>query len=251
MRYLRQIPVIGEEGQRKLRRAKVLVVGAGGLGSAAIAYLACAGVGKLGIADGDAVEEHNLQRQIIHAGRVGMNKAKSARIFVEELNPEVDVEDYPFHITPDNAVEIVKRYDVVVSCPDDFATRLLLNDTCKMLGKPMVHAAIYAFEGEAITIVDSPCYRCLYMKFPRMEGEHARAVMGFTAGLFGCIQASEAIKLILGMEVLSGRMLRADLRTMEFFEIKIDRNPECPTCSGKLKGIFPENYRSGEIVRFD
>ncbi len=251
MRYLRQIQVIGEEGQRRIRRAKVLVVGAGGLGSSAIAYLAGAGVGKLGIVDGDRVEEHNLQRQIIHAGRIGMNKAESAKRFVEDLNPEVEVDAYPFHINPDNVVEIVKEYDVVVSCPDDFNTRLMLNDACKILGKPMVHAAIYGFEGEAITIVDSPCYRCLYMSFPRMEGEHARAVMGFTAGVFGCIQASEAIKLILGMEVLKGRLLRADLRAMEFFEVRVERNPKCPTCGGRLKGIFPENYKSGEIVRYE
>ena len=251
MRYIRQIPIIGEEGQKKLMKAKVLVVGAGGLGSSVIAYLASAGVGKLGIADGDVVEEHNLQRQIIHAGNIGMNKAESAKKFVEKLNPDVDVVAYPFNINPSNVLEIVKDYDIVVSCPDNFGTRLLLNDACRILGKPMVHAAIFGFEGEAMTIVDTPCYRCLYTTFPKMEGGAATAVMGFTAGLFGCIQASEAIKLILGMEVLKGRLLRIDLRTMEFFDVEISTNPNCPICNGRLRKIYPENYEGDNVVRLD
>ncbi len=250
-RYVRQIPVIGEEGQEKLMKAKVLVVGAGGLGSPVIAYLAAAGIGKLGIVDGDVVEEHNLQRQIIHAGNVGMNKAESAKKFVEKLNPDVEVAAYPFDIDPSNVLEIVKEYDVVVSCPDNFRTRLLLNDACKILGKPMVHAAILGFEGEATTIVDTPCYRCLYTTFPKVD-KTAIAVVGVTAGFFGCIQASEAIKLILGMDVLKGRMLRCDLRTMEFFEIEISTNPDCPVCSGKLRNIYPENYEDEcEVVKLD
>ncbi len=251
-RYIRQLPIIGEDGQKKLMKAKVLVVGAGGLGSPVIAYLAAAGVGKLGIVDGDVVEEHNLQRQIIHVGNVGMNKAESAKRFVEKLNPDVEVIAYPFNINPFNVLEIVKEYDVIVSCPDNFSTRLLLNDACKILGKPMVHAAIFGFEGEAMTIVDTPCYRCLYTTFPKIEGEIATATMGFTAGFFGCIQASEAIKLILGMDVLKDRLLRIDLRTMEFFEVEVSTNPNCPVCNGKLKNIYPENYE-GEcrIVRLD
>jgi len=230
-RYLRQLELIGEEGQRKISKAKVLVVGAGGLGSPVIAYLAGAGVGKLGIADGDIVEEHNLQRQIIHAGKVGMNKAESAKEFVESINPDVEVVAYPFHVTSENVEDLVKEYDIVVSCPDNFKTRLLLNDACIKFGKPMVHGAIYGFEGEIMTITGSPCYRCLYMSFPKVDAS-AIAVMGFTAGFFGCIQASETIKLILGMEVLEGKLFRGDLRSMEFFTIEIKPNPNCPTCSG-------------------
>ncbi len=242
-RYIRQIPIIGEEGQKKLKKAKVLVVGAGGLGSPVISYLAAAGVGRMGIVDGDLVEEHNLQRQIIHAGNVGMNKAESAKAFVERLNPEVKVEAYPFNITPENVLEIVKKYDVIVSCPDNFETRLLLNDACRILGRPMVHAAIFGFEGEAMTIVDTPCYRCLYSSFPKVD-RTSTAVMGFTAGFFGCVQASETVKLILGMEVLRGKLFRGDLRTMEFFEVEIDTNPNCPVCKGEIKEIIPENYKN-------
>ncbi len=251
-RYIRQIPLIGEEGQERLMRAKVLVVGAGGLGSPVISYLAAAGIGKLGIVDGDVVEEHNLQRQVIHAGNVGMNKAESAKMFVERLNPDVEVEAYPFDIDPSNVIEIVKDYDVVVSCPDNFKTRLLLNDACRILGKPLVHAAIFGFEGEATTIVDTPCYRCLYATFPKVEEVKDTPVMGFTAGFFGCIQASETVKLILGMDVLKGRLFRGDLRTMEFFEIEVSTNPKCPVCSGKLRRIHPENYEgSCEVVKLD
>jgi len=251
-RYIRQIPIIGEDGQKKLMKAKVLVVGAGGLGSPVIAYLAAAGIGRLGIVDGDVVEEHNLQRQIIHAGNVGMNKAESAKKFVEMLNPDVEVIAYPFNIDPSNVLEIVREYDVVVSCPDNFSTRLLLNDACKILRKPMVHAAIFGFEGEAMTIVDTPCYRCLYTTFPKIEEEISTAIMGFTAGFFGCIQASEVIKIVLGKDVLKGRLLRVDLQTMEFFEIEVSTNPNCPICSGKLKNIYPENYEGEcKVVRLD
>jgi adenylyltransferase/sulfurtransferase len=250
-RYIRQISMIGEDGQRIISKAKVLVVGAGGLGCPVISYLASAGVGKLGIVDGDVVEEHNLQRQIIHAGNVGMNKAESAKMFVERLNPDVDVVAYPFNVTPSNVLDLVKEFDIVVSCPDNFAVRFLLNDACKILGKPMVHSAIFGFEGEAMTIVDTPCYRCVYPEAPT-ESDPA-PIMGFTAGFFGCVQTAEAIKLILGMDgILKGRILRADLSTMEFFEIEISTNPNCPVCNGKLKNIYPENYEGRcKIVKLD
>ncbi|AEA47275.1 HesA/MoeB/ThiF family protein [Archaeoglobus veneficus] len=248
-RYIRQISVIGYDGQKRLQKAKILVVGAGGLGSSVIAYLAAAGVGKLGIMDGDVVEEHNLQRQIIHGGNVGINKAESAKLFVERLNPDVEVEVYPFRITPSNVMDIVGDYDIVVSCPDNLTTRYVLNDACRLLGKPIVHAAIHGFEGEAMTVIGTPCYRCV---FPRARSEEKPGVIGPVAGLFGCIQAVEAIKLVLGMEVLSGRLLRADLRSMEFYEISISNNPECPVCSGRLKGIFEENYVNDcRVVRFE
>lgn len=232
--------VFGEEGQKKLFKAKVLVVGAGGLGSAVIQYLAAAGIGKLGIVDGDVVEEHNLQRQTIHAGNVGMNKAESAKLFVEKLNPEVEVLAYPFNIAPKNVLEIIKNYDVVVSCPDNFKVRYLLNDACKIEEKPFIHAAIYGFEGEAFTVIDTPCYRCLFPQAPEING---LAVIGSTAGLFGCIQASETIKVITGYgNPLEGKLLRIDLSTMEFFEVKFKTNPNCPVCNGKLKEIYEENY---------
>jgi adenylyltransferase/sulfurtransferase len=248
-RYIRQImiPEFGEEGQKKLLKARVLVVGVGGLGSAVIAYLAAAGVGKIGIADGDIVEESNLQRQTIHAGKIGMNKAESAKDFVEGLNLDVDVVTHSFNITPHNVMDVIADYDVIVSCPDNLVTRYVLNDACKITGKPMVHAAIYGFEGEAMTIT-SPCYRCIFPKAPKIE---AHGVMGFTAGFFGCIQAAETIKLIVGLPTLEGRLLRADLLSMEFFEVEVSINPNCPLCSGKLKKIYVENYtESCRVVKY-
>ena len=213
--------VFGEEGQKKLFDAEVLVVGAGGLGSAVIQYLAAAGVGTLGIVDGDVVEESNLQRQIIHAGNIGMNKAESAKLFVEKLNPDVHVKTYPFNITPENVLEIVKNYDVVISCPDNFKVRYLLNDACRIKGKPFIHAAIYGFEGEALTVIYTPCYRCLFPEAPEIT---VSAVIGSTAGVFGCIQASEVIKVITGYgDLLEGKLLRIDFSTMEFFEIALKR----------------------------
>lgn len=247
-RYSRQIMVFGEEGQKKLFNAKVLIVGAGGLGSVVIQYLAAAGVGELGIVDGDVVEESNLQRQTIHAGNIGMNKAESAKLFVRKLNPHVRVKAYPFNITPENVLEIVKNYDVVVSCPDNFKVRYLLNDACRIEKKPFIHAAIYGFEGEAFTVINTPCYRCIYPEAPEITGS---AVIGSTAGLFGCIQASETIKVIAKYgSLLEGKLLRIDLSTMEFFEVNFKTNPNCPVCSGKLREIHAENYEgSYRVVR--
>ena len=239
--------VFGEEGQKKIFESKVLVVGAGGLGSPVIAYLAAAGIGTLGIVDGDVVEESNFQRQIIHAGREGVNKAESAKKFVEELNPDVEVVVYPFNITPEN-VEILKEYDIVVGCPDNFRTRYILNDACVLYKKPFVHAAVYAYEGEVSTFVGTPCYRCYLPKAPK---EHGRAIVGATAGVFGSLQASEVIKLITGSDVLKGKILRGDLYTMNFLEIDLQPRKDCPVCSGKLKGIFSENYENDcRIVKF-
>jgi adenylyltransferase/sulfurtransferase len=250
-RYLRQImvPEFGEKGQEKLSRAKILVVGAGGLGSTAIAYLAAAGVGEIGIVDGDVVEESNLQRQTIHAGNVGLNKAESAKKFVEELNPYVSVRSYPFYVTAENVIYLVEEYDIVVSCPDNFKVRYLLNDACRVLDKTLIHAAIYSFEGEAMTIEKPPCYRCLFSEAP-IETENP--VMGFTAGFFGCVQAAESIKTVVGLSTLNGKYLRVDLLTMDFMLAEIKQNPECPVCSGKLSGIYPENYGgSCRIVRLE
>jgi adenylyltransferase/sulfurtransferase len=243
------VPEFGEKGQEKLFKAKILVVGAGGLGSSAIAYLAAAGVGKLGIVDGDVVEERNLQRQIIHAGKIGMNKAESAKKFAEELNPDVEVSSYPFNVTPENAMGLIEGYDVVLFCPDNFKARYILNDACRILNKPFVQSAVYAFEGEVMTVRHSPCYRCV---FPQAPEKLDSAIMGFTAGFFGCIQAAEAIKLVSGLPVLDGKYLRVDLLSMDFVVMDIKQNPECPVCSGKLSDIYPENYKGNcKVIRFD
>ena len=249
-RYIRQIEVIGEEGQKKLLKARVLVVGAGGLGSAVIAYLASAGVGKIGIVDGDTVEDSNLQRQIIHVGKIGMNKAKSAEEFVKKLNPDVEVVTYPFEITPQNVNEIIKDYDIVVGCPDSFRVRYILNDACALNKKPYVHGAVYAFEGEVGVFFGNPCYRCYLPIAPK---DHGKGIIGSVAGVFGCLQATEVIKLITGYgEVLRGKILRIDLSSMEFLEISVKPMRMCPICSDKLKGIFEENYiGSCEVKRFE
>ncbi|RLI79498.1 adenylyltransferase [Archaeoglobales archaeon] len=250
-RYIRQVkmPEIGENGQEKLFNSKVLVIGAGGLGSAAIAYLAAAGVGELGIVDGDTVAESNLQRQIIHAGNVGMNKAKSAKIFVEKLNPEVKVSTYPFNITPDNALDLIGEYDVIVLCPDNLPTRYLVNDACMILKKPFIHSAVYKFEGELMTVTGSPCYRCMFPDVPEELVENA--VIGTTVGFFGCLQALEAIKLIVGLPVLSGKYIRINTSKLDFLFFDIEKDQKCPVCNGKLRGIYPENYtQSCKIIKF-
>ncbi len=239
-KYERQIEVFGFEGQEKLVESSVLVVGAGGLGSPVIAYLAAAGVGRIGIVDGDVVEKSNLQRQIIHAGNVGVNKAESAASFVEKLNPDVVLDIYPYSVTPRNALKLIEPYDVVVGCPDSFRVRYLINDASMLLGKPFVHAAVYAWEGEVSVFYGKPCYRCYLPSAPASEGS---AIVGATAGVFGSMQAVEVIKILTGSgEVLKGRMIRGDLSRMEFFTFSIPENSECPVCSGKLKGIFDENY---------
>ncbi len=246
-RYERQLLVIGEKGQEKLANASVLVVGAGGLGSAAITYLAAAGVGRIGIVDGDIVEESNLQRQIIHGGRVGENKAESAAEFVESLNPDVVVDVYPYRLTPENALKIIEPYDVVVGCPDNFRTRYIISDACSLLRKPFVHAAVYAWEGELAVFSGSPCYRCY---LPRAPDEHGRAIIGSTAGVFGCLQASEVIKIVTGCgNPLIGQVFRLDLKSFESLKFRIRADPECAVCNGELRGIFRENYEGRCEIR--
>ncbi|WP_456467643.1 HesA/MoeB/ThiF family protein [Archaeoglobus sp.] len=254
-RYKRQIEVFGISGQEKLTKAKVLVIGAGGLGSPVIAYLAAAGVGRIGIVDGDSVEESNLQRQIIHAGNLNENKAESAAKFVEKLNPDVVVDIYPYSINPKNAVDLIEPYDVVVGCPDSFRVRYLINDACMLLKKPFVHAAVYGWEGELSVFTGKPCYRCYLPKAPEESGSaiSGRAIIGATAGTFGAMQAAEVIKLVTESgDVATGRIVRGDLSTMEFFSFGIPENPECPVCSGKLREILEENYTGRcEIRRYE
>ncbi|AIY89456.1 HesA/MoeB/ThiF family protein [Geoglobus acetivorans] len=244
-RYHRQIiiPFFGEEGQKRLEKARVIVIGAGGLGSPVITYLAAAGVGRIGVVDHDKVEVTNLNRQTIHAGRTGENKAISAVKYIHQLNPEIEAVAYPFMLSPDNILEIFRDWDVVVSCVDSMRLRYLINDACFLLKKPMIHAAVFETEGEAITFTyqnGSPCYRCIY---PRAIEHETPGIFGFTAGFFGTIQAAETIKLLSEFgDILEGRMIRVDLASMEWYEIKVRQRDNCELCSGKIREINPERY---------
>lgn len=238
-RYSRHllIPEVGEEGQRKLLDAKVLLVGAGGLGSPAALYLAAAGVGTLGIVDADIVDDSNLQRQVVHTtDRVGMPKVESARIAIEAINPDVKVVKHEVRLDQSNVLDIFKDYDVILDGTDNFATRYLINDACVLLDKPNVHGSIFRFEGQATTFVphQGPCYRCLFPTPPPPELAPSCAeagVLGLLPGTVGIIQATETAKLILGIgEPLIGRLLTYDALDMEFRELRLSRDPECPMC---------------------
>lgn len=242
IRYSRHflLPEVGEEGQAKLLGAKVLMVGAGGLGSPSAYYLAAAGVGTLGIIDNDVVDISNLQRQILHANdRVGMPKVESAKKTLEALNPDVKVIPYQAKLTSDNIMEILKDYDLVVDGCDNFPTRYLVNDACVLSGKPNVHGSIFQFEGQATVFYpgEGPCYRCLYPEPPPAEMAPSCAeagVLGVLPGLIGVIEALEAIKLILGKgDTLVGRLLCFNTLTMEINTLKLRRDPNCPLCGDK------------------
>ncbi len=239
IRYSRHflLPEVGEDGQAKLLQAKVLMVGAGGLGSPAAYYLAAAGVGTLGIIDNDVVDISNLQRQILHANdRVGMPKVESAKKTFEGLNPDVKVIPYQAKLTSDNIMEILKDYDLVVDGCDNFPTRYLVNDACVLTGKPNVHGSIFQFEGQATVFYPGkgPCYRCLYPEPPPAEMAPSCAeagVLGVLPGLIGVIEALEAVKLILGKgDSLVGRLLHFNTLTMEINTLKLRRDPNCPMC---------------------
>jgi len=238
-RYSRQllIPEIGQKGQRKLLDARVLMIGAGGLGSPAALYLAAAGVGTLGLVDDDVVDESNLQRQVLHtAARVGMGKTESAELTLNALNPDVAVIRHPMRLGADNVEALVAAYDVIVDGTDNFETRYLLNDASVAYRKPVVHGSIYRWDGQVTTFVpyEGPCYRCLYPTQPPDELAPACAVagvLGVLPGIIGLLQANEAIKLILGVgETLAGRMLLFDAMTTSFDEIRLWRDPACPAC---------------------
>jgi sulfur-carrier protein adenylyltransferase/sulfurtransferase len=238
-RYSRHllIPEVGEDGQRKLLEAKVLLVGAGGLGSPAALYLAAAGVGTLGIVDADIVDESNLQRQVVHTtDRVGMPKVESARVAIEALNPDVNVVKHETRLDQSNVLDIFAGYDVILDGTDNFATRYLINDACVLLDKPNVHGSIFRFEGQATTFIphEGPCYRCLFPTPPPPELAPSCAeagVLGLLPGTVGIIQATETAKLILGIgEPLVGRLLTYDALEMEFRELRLSRDPECPMC---------------------
>jgi adenylyltransferase/sulfurtransferase len=239
IRYSRHflLPEVGEDGQAKLLQAKVLMVGAGGLGSPSAYYLAAAGVGTIGIIDNDVVDISNLQRQILHANdRVGMPKVESAKKTLEGLNPDVKVIPYQAKLTSENIMEILKDYDLVVDGCDNFPTRYLVNDACVLGGKPNVHGSIFQFEGQATVFYPGrgPCYRCLYPEPPPAEMAPSCAeagVLGVLPGLIGTIEALEAIKIILGKgDSLIGQLLCFNTLTMEINNLKLRRDPNCPMC---------------------
>ena len=239
-RYSRHllIPEVGEAGQLKLLHSKVLLIGAGGLGSPASLYLAAAGVGRLGIVDADVVDESNLQRQIVHSTeRLGEAKVDSAKRTVEALNPDVDVVAYNERLTSENVERILADgWDVIVDGADNFPTRYLVNDASVWHDIPVVHGSIYRFEGQVTVFKpgDGPCYRCLFPAPPPPELAPSCAeggVLGVLPGIIGSLQASEALKLLLGIgEPLIGRLLLFDALTAEFNEVSIRRDPECPVC---------------------
>jgi len=238
-RYSRHIilPGVGGLGQTKLLEAKVLLVGAGGLGSPAAFYLAAAGIGTLGIIDADVVDVSNLQRQILHASAdVGRPKTASAKETLGALNPEVDVVMYQELLTSSNILDLIKKYDVVVDGCDNFPTRYLVNDACVMANIPNVHGSIFRFEGQATVFKPhvGPCYRCLYPEPPppgMVPSCQEGGVLGVLPGLIGTIQAIETIKLILGVgKPLVGRLLLYDALKMHFREVKLRRDSACPLC---------------------
>ena len=238
-RYSRHLilPEVGMEGQQKLKAAKVLCVGTGGLGSPLALYLAAAGIGTLGLVDFDVVDASNLQRQIIHStSDIGRKKIDSATEKLTALNPALEVVKHETMLTSANALDILKDYDIVADGTDNFPTRYLVNDACVLLGKPNAYGSIFRFEGQASVFAtkDGPCYRCLYPEPPPpglvpscAEG----GVLGILPGLVGVIQATEVIKLILGTgEPLIGRLLLVDSLAMKFRELKLRKNPDCPVC---------------------
>jgi molybdopterin/thiamine biosynthesis adenylyltransferase/rhodanese-related sulfurtransferase len=238
-RYSRHVllPEVGLAGQQKLLASKVVCIGAGGLGSPSSMYLAAAGIGTLGLVDDDVVDASNLQRQILHGtDRLGTPKVESAERTLKNLNPDVRVEKHRARLTSANAIDLLRPYDVIIDGADNFATRYLVNDVALLLGKPVVHASIFRFEGQ-LTVFPangSPCYRCLYPEPPPPEDAPSCAeggVLGVLPGILGVLQATEAIKLILGIgQTLAGRLLVYDALATKFRELKLRRDPKCPTC---------------------
>jgi sulfur-carrier protein adenylyltransferase/sulfurtransferase len=266
-RYSRHLilPEVGMEGQQRLKAARVLCIGAGGLGSPLAFYLAAAGVGTLGIVDFDVVDASNLQRQIIHSTKdIGRKKLDSAEEKLKALNPALNLVKHDTMLSSSNALEIFKDYDIVADGTDNFPTRYLVNDACVLLGKPNVYGSIFRFEGQASVFAteQGPCYRCLYPEPPPpglvpscAEG----GVLGILPGLVGVIQATEAIKLILGNgEPLIGRLLLVDALNMRFRELKLRKNPDCPVCGThptvtqlidyqQFCGILPESRQPASL----
>lgn len=238
-RYSRHLilPDVGMAGQQKLKNSSVLMIGAGGLGSPVGMYLAAAGIGRIGIVDYDVVDETNLQRQIMHGtSDVGRSKLESARTTLQDINPYLQIDGYEVPFTSENALEIMQGYDIVIDGTDNFPTRYLVNDACVMLGKPNIYGSIFRFEGQVSVFATEggPCYRCLYPEPPPpglvpscAEG----GVLGILPGTIGALQATEGIKVLLGIgDPLIGRLLIYDALAMEFTELKVRKNPNCPVC---------------------
>ena len=250
-RYQRHLSLreVGFKGQQKLLASKVLCVGAGGLGSPALYYLAAAGVGTIGIAEGDVVDDSNLQRQILHFTEdVGRPKLASAREKLEKINPDVKVVEHPGWLTAENALEIISQYDFVLDGTDNFPAKFLINDACVIAGKPFSHAGILRFEGQAMTVVPgkSRCYRCLFREPPPAEAVPSCAeagVLGAIAGVMGTLQATEALKCLLGKgDLLTDRLLIFDALAMRFREIKGARDPGCAVCGDHPTITAPIDY---------
>lgn len=245
-RYSRHtlLPEVGVDGQVKMLNAKVLLLGAGGLGAPTALYLAAAGIGTLGLVDDDVVDASNLQRQVIHnTERIGMAKTASARIFIEGLNPDVHVVEHNGRLDASNILDVIENYDIIVDGADNFPTRYLLNDASVRLRKPVVSASILGFDGQISTFApyEGPCYRCLYPTPPPAElapSCSANGVLGVMAGTMGTLQANEVIKLILGKgEPLIGRLLLYDALGTRFTELKVRRDPDCPICGEQAEEI--------------
>ncbi len=247
-RYDRQmiLPEVGSEGQKKLKRSRVLIVGAGGLGSPAAVYLAGAGVGTIGIMDNDTVSISNLQRQILHNMETeNMNKAESAKMALQKLNDKIEVKVYPYALTVDNAERTIREYDFVIDAVDNFETKFLINDTCVLLEKPFCHAGILRFKGQVMTYVpgDFPCYRCVFEEVPEsgmIPGCSQAGIMGAAAGVIGSIQALETIKYILGVgELLTGKIFELDGLSMRTRIVSVHKkNERCRACGSRGTIIF-------------
>jgi molybdopterin/thiamine biosynthesis adenylyltransferase len=255
------LPEVGLAGQQKLLAAKVVCIGAGGLGSPSSMYLAAAGVGTLGMIDDDVVDASNLQRQILHGNdRLMIPKVDSAERTLKNLNPDVKVVKHQTRINSGNAIELLGAYDVIIDGADNFATRYLVNDVALKLGKPVIHASIFRFEGQ-LTVFPangSPCYRCLYPQPPPPEDAPSCAeggVLGVLPGTMGTLQATEAIKLILGLGTsLAGRLLIYDALAAKFRELKLRRDPACPTCGdgvdrSKIELVDYDQFCAGPKLR--
>jgi molybdopterin/thiamine biosynthesis adenylyltransferase/rhodanese-related sulfurtransferase len=247
LRYARHtmLPEVGEDGQIKLMKAKVLCLGAGALGSSAGIYLGAAGIGTLGFVDDDVVDASNLQRQILHTtDRIGTPKVESARKAIAGLNPDVKVVAHMTRLSADNVLDIIRDYDVIVDGADNFPSRYLLNDAALKLGKPVIHASIYRFEGQVTAFIpgQGPCYRCLYPSPPPADMAPScqeAGVLGVLPGVVGVLQATEVIKYIVGIgKSLAGRLLMYDALATKFREMKLRRDPACPTCG---EGVKPES----------
>src|SRR5881396_2664426 len=251
-RYSRHLimPEVTADGQRRLKAARVLCIGAGGLGSPAALYLAAAGVGTIGIVDFDDVDLSNLQRQILHGTKdVGRGKLESARDRLRDINPEIDIELHQCRFSSENASEIVSKYDVVVDGSDNFATRYLSNDVCVFAQKPNVYGSVFRFEGQTTVFaphLGGPCYRCLFPEPPPPESvpNCAQAgVLGVLPGIIGMLQAIETLKLILGIgEALIGRLLHFDALKVKFRELNLRRDPQCPVCGENPTIFSPIDY---------